>query len=325
MTWETFLDINREIFAPAQGWSKTTFWKLAVSAAAAAGVIGAYWKVLDDVAHGLIGSLVVPAGVEASLKAWDGSPHFFLRTMTALLSLAVVYAGAFFLTAQERLDYRSRVAESLGVRFTAVRREHDVLDATGRCRMTSTEELHVYDLHLSHIERRLQVTSATARTKPDISISGEPDGTTYNTLFRDEGSSRYYVINFLPALHRTADPVRLRMSEEVEKAIWMFEQDAPEQPAFNNSRVEFVSFFVIEPIERLELSVTFPYNYRAGGQSQIGVRYGRTSTVHDVEEQRLRNSVFGKIANGRQTLSLEVEKPVIGLQYYLYWVPPRKP
>jgi hypothetical protein len=324
MTWDTFLDINREIFSLPTGWAKTTFWKLVVSIVATAGVIGAYWKVLDDVAHALIGSLVVPANVDASVKAWNASPHFLLRTAVALLCVGLVYAAAFFLAAQERLDYRTRIAKTLGVRFTVVRREHDVLDTTGRCRMTSTEELQVYDLHLSHIERRLQVTAATTRTRPLIAISGEPDGITYNTRFRDEGPSRYYVINFLPALYRTTSPVHLKMTEEVEKAIYMYEQDAPEQPVFNNSRVEFVSFFVVEPIERLELSVTFPFDYRVGGQSQIGVRYGRTSTVHDIEEQRLRNSVFSKLGNGRQTLSLEVAKPMIGLHYYLYWVPPRR-
>jgi len=70
----------------------------------------------------------------------------------------------------------------------------------------------------------------------------------------------------------------------------MFEQETRPADVFGNARVEFISYFVVEPVARLELTVTFPYGYQVGGQTQVGVRYGRTPTVHDAEEQRLKKS-----------------------------------
>src|SRR5208283_213245 len=106
--------------------------------------------------------------------------------------------------------------------------------------------------------------------------------------------------------------------------IYMYEQDARVDEVFH-SQIESISQFVLEPIELLELSVTFPYNYVVGGQSQISVRYGRTETVHELERERLlrENAISAEMQNGRQTLRLRVQQPIIGLIYYLYWQPPR--
>jgi hypothetical protein len=241
--------------------------------------------------------------------------------------LAMVYAGSFILAAQDRLDYRSQGARALGLKFLSVRRGHDILDLNGLCRTTSLEDFEVYDLHLSHIDRHLQLTSGTNWPHPpEITVEDLPEGHWSDYTIEDNGARRNYILNFTTALHQTTKPIRLRISDEIPKAFWMYEDETPIHPVFD-THVEATSWFVVEPIERLELTVTFPFGYRVGGQSQVSVRYKGTRTVHNLEENRLRNSasLISKVENGKQILQLVVEEPVIGLQYYLYWEPPKRP
>lgn len=326
MTWRVFLEVNKELFAFARGSWRTTFWKLASGIVAVAGVAGAYWMALDGIVHWVIVKLV-PGNAELLNKAWDAAPHYGLRTLVALILLALVYTAAFALTAQERLDYRARMARALGIKFLNVRREHEVIDLTGRCRAITIEQLEVYDLRLSHIQRRLQVPSVKNRTVPDILVEGLPEGVRCTPSHKDDDGLRVFVLNFFPPLSATINPVRIKIEETFDNGISMFEQETRPADVFGNARVEFISYFVVEPVARLELTVTFPYGYQVGGQTQVGVRYGRTPTVHDAEEQRLKksNAVYGENRGGHQTLKLVVDEPIFGLHYYLHWVPPQKP
>jgi len=323
MTWKTALEINRAMFALPKGRPLLTFWKAAAWVLSVAGILGSYFKMSDILAHWAIRQ--TSANVDSSLKLWDASPHTLSNLAAAAGVLMLVYLGAFAYLAQDRLDYRSRLAESLGIRFLSVRREHDVLDLSGRCHMTTTDEFEVLDLQLSYIERKVEAPTANNRTIPEIHLEGLPEGTTYQQDQRDEGSLRSYIVNFTPPLRRTKKAVRLRLSEESDNVILMYEQDTPIHRVFN-AKVEAVSQFVVEPIDRLELAVTFPRDYRVGGESQLSVRYRDTRSRHDGEEHRLVQA--GAIAadenNGRQTLRLVVEEPIIGLHYYLHWIPPKK-
>ena len=328
MTWKVFREINRGLFALPEKPTSLTFYKLAGAVVSIAGLIGAYLKAPDSVAHWLIQSLITfPAPkLQDALTSWDSGNHTALRVTTAFALLALVYAGSFALAAQERLDFRSQQARSLGVRFVSVERGHDILDLDGLCRTTSVEDFEVYDIHLSHIDRHLQLTSgAQWPSRPEIVVEDLPDNHWCNYEVQDDGAHRTYVLNFTKALHQTARPVRLRISDTIPKAFWMYEDETPVHPVFE-TRVEATSWFVVEPINRLELAVTFPYGYRVGGPSQVSVRYKGTRTVHNPEEERLRNdsSLNSKIENGKQILELVVEEPIVGLQYYLYWEPPKR-
>ena len=329
MTWRVFREINRGLFALPKKPTTLTFYKLAGAVVSVAGLIGAYLKAPDSVAHWLIQNLITfPAPkLQDALTSWDSGSHMALRIASAFALLAVVYAGAFALAAQERLDFRSQQARALGLKFLSVRRGHDIVEAEGLCRTTSVEDFEVYDIHLSHIDRHLQLTSGTEwPNRPEIVVEGLPEDRWCNHEVQDDGARRNYILNFTKALHQTAKPVRLRISDTIPKAFWMYEDETPVHPVFE-ARVEASSWFVVEPIARLELAVTFPYGYRVGGQSQVSVRYKGTRTVHNPEEERLRNlsSLNSKIENGRQVLELVVEEPIIGLQYYLYWEPPKRP
>jgi hypothetical protein len=329
MTWRVFREINRSLFALPKKPTTLTFYKLAAAVVSVAGLIGAYLKAPDGVAHWLIQNLITfPAPkLQDALTSWDSGNHVALRIASAFALLAVVYAGAFALAAQERLDFRSELARAVGVKFLSVRRSHDITDLDGLCRTTSLEDFEVYDIHLSHIDRHLQLTSgATWPNRPEIDVEGLPNDHWWNFEVQDEGSRRTYVLNFTKALHQTVRPVRLRISDVIPKAFWMYEDETPVHPVFE-THVEATSWFVVEPIDRLELAVTFPYGYRVGGQTQVSVRYKGTRTVHNPEEERLRNSssLNSKEENGRQVLQLVVEEPIVGLQYYLYWEPPKRP
>ena len=200
---------------------------------------------------------------------------------------------------------------------------HDVLDLTGNCRTTSTESFSVDELQLAYIERRLQVPPGVNRSVPAIVVEGLPAGTNATHTHHDIGPLRTYEVNFTPPLHQTQQPVTLKITETIDKVIFMSQAVTPVHPIFK-SKVESISLLVVEPIDILELSVTFPFGYAVGGASQIRVCYGRTPTIHDLEEQRLKNGGALKPAtNGsRQTLQLCVDSPIVGLQYFLYWEPP---
>ncbi len=290
MTWRVFCEINRGLFSLPEKPTSLTFYKVAGAVVSIAGLIGAYLKAPDSVAHWLIQGLITfPAPkLQDALTSWDSGNHTVLRLAMAFALLAVVYAGSFALAAQERLDFRSQQARSLGVKFVSVQRGHDIVDMDGLCRTTSVEDFEVYDIYLSHIDRHLQLTSGTQwPNRPEIVVEDLPDNHWCNYEVQDDGAHRTYVLNFTKALHQTAKPVRLRISDNIPKAFWMYEDET----------------------------------------SQVSVRYKGTRTVHNPEEERLRNdsSLNSKIENGKQILELVVEEPIVGLQYYLYWEPPKRP
>lgn len=322
MNWKTFCDINREVIAIPKESKALTFWKLASAVIAVGGVLAAYYGLLDHVVHAFIHQVTPQAYQQASITAWDAASHVWAKALLAIFVLAVVYAFAFFAAAQGYLDYRKQMARSLGLKFLYVKREHDVLDLNGNCRMYSREAFEVYDLYLSHLDRRLQVPSASHRNPPQITVEGLPDGAKHIMTQRDEGNSRTYTLNFVPGLHQSLAPVKFTITELADHAIYMYESETPESLIFE-SRIESVSQFVKEPIDLLELSVTFPYEYQVGGQTQISVRYGLTKTEHTPEIQRMlrEGAVTADTQNGRQTLKLVVREPIVGLVYYLYWQP----
>ena len=328
MTWQLFCEINRSLFPwPEKPW-RITFWKAAAWLVATCGLVGAYYHAPDAAVHRLITALVnFPAlKSEDAILSWDHGNHTLLRAGTALLLFGLVYAGAFSIAAQEHLDYREKLARKLGLKFLSVRRDHEILNLAGDCRTASTEDFAVGGLHLSHVDRHLQLTTKTVWVRrPGVFVEGLSE-TTWILDVEDDGPRRAYILNFIPPLHDTKQTVRLRITDDIPRLFFMFEEDTPQHDIFE-SRVETISWLVIEPIDCLELSVTFPHDYQVGGQSQFSVRYRTSRTIHEDEESRLRNSasLTSQVFNGRQTLKLRVGQPVIGLQYYLYWETPKRP
>jgi hypothetical protein len=323
MIWKAIKEINREMFQFSAGDAPTGVWKLATAIAGVAGAIGFYWKIPDSVAEWLFYRFYDSKAAKLAFESWQLNGHIGMRLLVVAAFFLLFYLVMFAAYAIKRLDYRGQVARSFGMRFRTVRREHDVLNIQGDCRTTSTESFLVDELQLSYIERRLQVPPNVTRSAAVITIEGLPPGTNAPTKVQDIGATRTYGVNFTPALHQTLEAATLKIEETIEKVIFMSQQVTPVHPTFK-SKVESISLLVVEPIEILELSVTFPYGYAVGGASQICVCYGRTPTVHDQEMQRLRSDCALKPENkdGRQSLRLVVETPIMGLQYYLYWEPP---
>ncbi len=324
MQWDIFISINRDIFARDKA-AKATFGKVVAGIAGLAAVMGAYWKAGDLLVGWLFVQLHNPVEGQKFFDIWRVAPHAGLHALVALVLLLLIYLAIFVWVAQQRLNTHDVLARSVGFELLLVKREHDVLSLSGRCVVISTDEIKVHGLQLSHIERRLQVTDPTTRSVPVFSVENLPDGVNSSHTYADNGALRVYDLNFTPPLHQMAKPAKMTISEEIGQAICMHREDTLEHPIFGQ-RVESISFFVLEPTVQIDLSVTFPANYVVGGASQISVRYGRTPTIHDVEEQRLKNSnsMTAESRAGRQTLRLKVEKPILGLHYYLYWVPPLK-
>ncbi len=324
MIWTAIREIHGDMFsAKGEPW-KPGVWALATGVAAVVGGLGFYWKIPDSITEWLYYRFYDAKTAKAAFETWQAGSHIGLRLLVLAVSFLVLYLVVFGIYAVMRLDYRKQYARAFGVRFATLRREHDVLDLTGKCYTTGTEVFVVDELQLSYIERRLESPAGVARSAPAMKVEGLPSGTTETLSHRDAGPLRTYVFNFTPPLHQTQkQPVTLRTSETIDKSIYMNLAGTPVHPVFK-SQVEAISILVMEPIDVLELSVTFPAGYAVGGSSQIRVCYGRTPTVHDKEEQRLRDSraIKPETKGGRQTLLLHVDSPIVGLQYYLYWEPP---
>jgi hypothetical protein len=324
MLWTAIREINGEMFSTKGEPWKPGIWALATTVAAVVGGLGFYWKIPDSVAEWLYSQYYDPKTAKAAFENWQAAGHFGLRLLVFAVSFALLYLIVFGIYAVKRLDYRKAYARAFGVRFSMIRREHDVLDLTGKCFTTGTEVFAVDELQLAYIERRLESPAGVARSAPTMNAEGLPPGTKEMLYHRDVGPLRTYVFNFTPPLHQTQrQPVTLKTSETIDQSIYMKLANTPIHPVFK-SQVEAISILVMEPIDVLELSVTFPSGYAVGGSSQIRVCYGRTPTIHDKEEQRLKDSgaIKPETKNNRQTLLLHVESPIVGLQYYLYWEPP---
>ena len=324
MFLQAFREINEEMFSFSKEETKLNMWKLATGVAAVAGALGFYLKIPDSVMEWMFYRLTEAKTAKTSFENWQQAGHTGLRLLSLVSFFVLFYLIVFAFYAIKRLDYRAQVARALGIRFSLVKREHLVLNLQGDCKTTSTETFTVGDLQLAYIDRRLQVPPGVTRSAPVITVEGLPAGTNAPLGYKDAGGLRTYQVNFAPPLHKTLQLVSMKIGETIEKGIFMDQASTPVHPIFR-SKVESISLLVVEPIDRLELSATFPPGYGVGGALQISVRYGRTATVHDIEEQRLKSNGALKPDNngGQQTLRLVVDLPMMGLQYYLFWEPPQ--
>ncbi len=127
-------------------------------------------------------------------------------------------------------------------------------------------------------------------------------------------------------MSHTTTTTTVKITEEVTRGVWMFLEDVPEDPVLGG-KLESIGHLVNEPTELLILEILFPRNYVVTGERQFKVRLGSTENPHVREEQRLQNdgALKAQIDKGRQKLQLTVNRPLMGLCYYLCWVPPRKP
>src|SRR5260370_21266604 len=96
MTWRVFREINRGVFALPKKPATLTFYKLAAAVVSVAGLIGAYLKAPDTVAHWLIQNLITfPAPkLQDALTSWDSGNHMAPRIPSASAPLAATEAAA---------------------------------------------------------------------------------------------------------------------------------------------------------------------------------------------------------------------------------------
>jgi hypothetical protein len=333
MTWATFRAINKRIITFDDWTSKITLvnvlgWAGAVVTGAAAFSGGFDWAAPRVIAW--------ITNRPELVAAWPANGHWGLKLFVYVLILALLYLAVFCFQASTLIaeqqarateqDCRKIVSAEIGVTFTKVRDYYEVANENGDCFVIHEASFVVGDLDLSHVERKLSCSSATSRGAPVMDVPVHPPSTNPSVQADTSSGQRVYHFRFQPAIVRTATESMVRFKEDMRRGIWMWREDVPFS-AVLGGQLESISHLVNEPTELLELEVLFPRGYTIAGDRNFRVRLGTTENVHAREEQRLEKlqAVDNRLQNDRQILKLTVQKPVIGLCYFLCWVPKPKP
>jgi hypothetical protein len=102
--------------------------------------------------------------------------------------------------------------------------------------------------------------------------------------------------------------------------VKMTKEEADACYSLDAFKSEFVSYDVDYPLERLDLSVTFPEGYIV--QCYTGVFLAHSECVHTREQLRMKNE--GALVQLRNRATLSVSAPLLGFRYAIYWTPLEK-
>jgi hypothetical protein len=333
MTWEIFKAVNKRIVTFRGGSKKVTLPNIIGWSGGAITFVTSFSGGFDWVAPRAISYLT---GRPELVTAWPANQHWGSKALVSLLILGFFYSIVFAVQTTVLLseqkpaapppDFRVLLAETIGVNFTRVRDYYEVTNDNGDCFIIHEAEFAVGDFYLSHLERKLISNSATWRGEPFMEVPLHPPEIDPKTSADTSGNLRVYHFRFHPSMYRTTTPCMIKFKEDMRRGIWMWREDVPFD-AVLGGYLESISRRISEPTDRLELKVTFPRGYRIDGDRNFKVRLGTTENLHSREEQRLAqtSSVKTRIDDDKQILEMFVDQPIIGLSYFLCWVPPSRP
>ena len=221
-------------------------------------------------------------------------------------------------------DYIDKLGKSVGVAPWSVRYVYEILNYEGDCKLFQDEEFKVAGLKLYHMRRQHSSTCGKKRSAPIIDVKGTPPEIHPEKSYEDVGNERIFHFRFTPALENTQKPITIHISEEVEKNFVMQSGNFPAQWPFD-SGLEYVKYGVSQPTQSLEMKMIFPIGYAVREKMLFRVRYGNSETDHLQEQERIQREkglIQDRDDQGRNCISLKVEKPVVGLSYLICWKPP---
>jgi len=139
-------------------------------------------------------------------------------------------------------------------------------------------------------------------------------------------------VTFSPPLH-DEDEVAYEIHETYKGAYLMTKEEVLDMIAKEHWLIgepyESTMFLVIYPTDKLVIKVTFPYGYKIGGTEWFDVTVGESSYRSEPEYARLIkvnaldvDEIIGKDGQKRFVLTLTIDKPIMGLCYWIKWIPP---
>jgi hypothetical protein len=180
--------------------------------------------------------------------------------------------------------------------------------------------------HLDGLNYDFRVTKSAPRHNVDACVlNGRPG--------KKKGQNRFLVdVRFAPPLDE-GDEVAYEMRETYKGAYLMTKEEILTRIAEGRWLIrepyESTMFLVIYPTEKLILKATFPYGYKIEGNEWFDVTVGESSYRCEPEYERLKKAkkldVDEIVENDqkRLVLTLTVEKPIMGMCYWIKWIPPQ--
>jgi len=335
--WRLFIAVNLRIVDFTDWKSKVTIVNLFGWVGAIGALFGAVFGIFDWLVPWLIKTLT---GKPDLAGAWVSGDHWIAKSISALLVVAFFYLIVFCFQATVLLvereatvavvavvpDYRPELAKAIGISHTRVRDYYNVKNLNGDCYVILEADFQVGTLPVAHMERKCGSSSALSRKTVGHEAQLNPKKSEILKTADYKGNPHVYHFRFVPPLTESGVTCQTRITEDMSRGIWMYVEDVKFDPVIGGN-MESVGHLVQSPTDHLELEVRFPVGYQVTADRFFKVRLGTTESAHEKEEERLRIEKCLKpgFADDQQFLKLVVEKPIMGLSYFLCWRPPNKP
>lgn len=348
MELQDFLEINKAIFRRHS--KPVTIFNVSAGIVTVAGGVYAYFHGVNSCIHAATHWLNVDAKTQDALELQiSGHLASGLRLLAPVAFVVLVYLIVFayhagllsakyrrsVVTAREEWaqekhellrssDYIDKLGKSVGVAPWSVRYVYEILNYEGDCKLFQDEEFKLAGLKLYHMRRQHSSTCGKKRSAPIIDVKGAPPEIRPDKSYEDVGNERIFHFRFTPALENTQTPIGIHISEEVEKNFVMTSENFPDQWPFDTG-LEYVKYGVSQPTQSLEMRVIFPIGYTVREKMLFRIRYGNSETDHQQEQERIQREkglTQDRDDQGRNCITLRVEKPIVGLSYIICWNPP---
>jgi hypothetical protein len=191
-------------------------------------------------------------------------------------------------TTRDGVSSRMHFFESIGTKL---------LDLTTKFRVTRTCPGHTVSHHFYDSLNRFRID---IRFSPPLD---RDDSVAYEILSTSKQT-------FLMTKEEVMDKIR--------KGKWIIDEP-----------YEYSKFLIIAPTDKLSHAVTFPPEYEITGEELFDVTVGESSYRCDPEYDRLireksfsAKTISDENNRKRAVLSLDVKNPIMGLCYWIRWIPP---
>ena len=265
-------------------------------------------------------------------------PQLLAAVFTALFTTATTFVAFLWGVWQKKKVERAestiastnkllenRLVERIGYNIRSITHTVNISDLDGTLNLSfKWQDLRLIrqDAALTHIPGGMRFNPATSKFSryPVIPRQSFVRRLELVPLEQTESSSEYQ-IEIAGGLNY-GEKLNLECSAEVKGAFFMTREEV-EQHAPRSFKKEYHSFSVVTPVERIEIDITFPEGYAV--EAFPGVCIGSVLSdkyMHNEELGRIEKNQWFQKSN--TSASLQIDEPIIGFSYLIYWMPPPK-
>jgi hypothetical protein len=221
-----------------------------------------------------------------------------------------------------------RLTERLGFKIGSIRIEAIIEDSQGLSKTDweyNDVQIIRHGAQLPNIPGRMWFAPPNSEiTKPPTLVKHTFSRPLNLTILERTKNSCDYQVEITGSLNHGDGLLSYKYTAEISNAFFMVKEDLDAAP--QQFKREYWGFNIVIPVDKLEVSISFPPGYRVA--TYPGACLGDVLSeklLHGDELQRIGANKWFEKGPDNDWARLRVEEPIVGFTYFIYWTPlPKK-